>query len=392
MLNASQKRTKRAPLRLGFDRFWLLLRCVLLEGLLLFGIILGGVYIASILFMFTPWSRQVTELLAPVLENVTLLSQEMVLDEALYAQLTQAMIPAFVMCAIVAAALAIPVLFRLRMAHFIIIDKPGIGAMAALRESRKMMKGNCLKLFKLDVRLWLYYAGSLAASILCYGDVLLGMAGVTFPWSGTVSYYLFFALYLAAQFAVYYFLRNPAETAYAIAYDSIRPREPKSDGAPISSPADAAGLGGNQTLVVELQQQIGFQQLGLNGRSTDRKDRFPGENGRPLRHGPDVAGKFEIAQIFEKSFVKDASAAEIGNVLLVKVKLLNIVYDLLQPGRNGKAAAVRYFPEEYVKIGHAILHTAHKVAIAHRKLVKIAQHGQIDAVCAFHALPPVTVI
>ena len=144
--------------------------------------------------------------------------------------------------------------------------------------------------------------------------------------------------------------------------------------------------------MVELQQQIGFQQLGLNGRSTDRKDRFPGENGRPLRHGPDVAGKFEIAQIFEKSFVKDASAAEIGNVLLVKVKLLNIVYDLLQPGRNGKAAAVRYFPEEYVKVGHAILHTAHKVAIAHRKLVKIAQHGQIDAVCAFHALPPVTVI
>lgn len=218
-------------LRLGFDRFWLLLRCVLLEGLLLFGIILGGVYIASILFMFTPWSRHVTELLTPVLENVTLISPEMVLDEALYAQLTQAMIPAFVMCAIVAAALAIPVLFRLRMVRFVIIDKPGIGAMAALRESRKMMKGNCLKLFKLDVRLWLYYAGSLAASILCYGDVLLGMAGVTFPWSGTVSYYLFFALYLAAQFAVYYFLRNPAETAYAIAYDSIRPREPKSDGA-----------------------------------------------------------------------------------------------------------------------------------------------------------------
>ena len=71
-----------------------------------------------------------------------------------------------------AAALAIPVLFRLRMVRFVIIDKPGIGAMAALRESRKMMKGNCLKLFKLDVRLWLYYAGSLAASILSHRPLM----------------------------------------------------------------------------------------------------------------------------------------------------------------------------------------------------------------------------
>ena len=217
-------------LRLGFDRFWVLLRCVLLEGLILFGIAFGGIYLSTMLFMFTPFSDGVVELLLPVMENATLLSQELVLDEGVYAQLMQAMIPAFVLCAVVVAALAIPVLFRLRMARFVLIDKPGIGAMGALRESRKMMKGNCRKLLKLDVSLWWYYAGSVLASLLCYGDVLLALAGVKLPWSGDVSYYLFFALYLAVQFAVYYFLRNPAETAYAIAYDSIRPKEPKTEG------------------------------------------------------------------------------------------------------------------------------------------------------------------
>ena len=60
--------------------------------------------------------------------------------------------------------------------------------------------------------------------------MLLPMIGVHLPMSNTVSYYLFFALYLAAQFAVYYFLRNPAETAYGIAYDAIRPRENQSGG------------------------------------------------------------------------------------------------------------------------------------------------------------------
>ena len=222
-------------LRLGFDRFWVLLRCILLEGVILFAIAFGGIYIATMLFMLTPFSGRVMEVLSPVLENVTLLSPEMVLDESLYDQLMQAMIPAFVMCAIVVAAAAIPVLYRLRMARFVIIDKPGIGALAALRESRKMMKGNCLRLVKLDISLWPYYIGCVFASLLCYGDVLLPMMGVRFPWSDTVSYYLFFALYLAVQFAVYYFLRNQAEVAYSIAYDSIRPKEPKTEGVALGS-------------------------------------------------------------------------------------------------------------------------------------------------------------
>ena len=222
-------------LRLGFDRFWVLLRCILLEGVILFAIAFGGIYIATMLFMLTPFSGRVMEVLSPVLENVTLLSPEMVLDEALYDQLMHAMIPAFVMCAIVVAAAAIPVLYRLRMARFVIIDKPGIGALAALRESRKMMRGNCLRLVKLDMSLWQYYIGCVFASLLCYGDVLLPMMGVRFPWSDTVSYYLFFALYLAVQFAVYYFLRNQAEVAYSIAYDSIRPKEPKTEGVALGS-------------------------------------------------------------------------------------------------------------------------------------------------------------
>ena len=203
--------------------------------MILFAIAFGGIYIATMLFMLTPFSGRVMEVLSPVLENVTLLSPEMVLDEALYDQLMQAMIPAFVMCAIVVAAAAIPVLYRLRMARFVIIDKPGIGALAALRESRKMMRGNCLRLAKLDISLWPYYIGCVFASLLCYGDVLLPMMGVRFPWSDTVSYYLFFALYLAVQFAVYYFLKNQAEVAYSIAYDSIRPKEPKTEGVALGS-------------------------------------------------------------------------------------------------------------------------------------------------------------
>ena len=223
------------PLRLGFDRFWVLLRCVLLESAILFGTCLGAIYLGSLIFMMSPFSDRAMALLQPMLDSATVLNPQMVLDSGVYDQLMGAMAPAFVLCLILAAVLTVPLAFRYRMAQYVIIDKPGIPAMMALRQSRYMMKGNTGKLLKLDISLWWYYGASLLARVLCYGDILLAMLGVRLPWSDTVSYYGFFAAYLAVQFAIYYFLRNRVETAYAIAYDSIRPKEAQTGGAVLGS-------------------------------------------------------------------------------------------------------------------------------------------------------------
>ena len=222
-------------IRLGFDRFWVLLRCVLLEAAMLFGVCLGGIYLGSLLFMMSPFSDRAVEIVQPLMANATVLSPQVVLDSGVYDQLMSAMAPAFALCLILVAVLAVPLAFRYRMAQYVIIDKPGIPARMALRESRKMMKGNAWRLFKLDISLWWYYVLDVLARLLCYGDVILALVGVSLPWSDTVSYYGFFVLYLAAQFAIYYFLRNRAETAYAIAYDSIRPKEAPTGGAVLGS-------------------------------------------------------------------------------------------------------------------------------------------------------------
>lgn len=222
-------------LRLGFDRLWTMVRCVVAQGLILFGIVFGGIYLSTMLFVLSPFSKGTVELLTPLLEEASKLNPQIVLDDGMYLQLMQSMIPAFVICAVVIGLVAIPTLFRWRMVHFIVIDRPGVGALAALRESRKMLKGNCGKLLKLDVSLWWYYGASFLAMLLCYGDLLLAMLGVSLPGNTTVVSLLFFAAYLAVQFAVYYYLRNPAETAYAIAYDAIRPKEPKTEGAVLGS-------------------------------------------------------------------------------------------------------------------------------------------------------------
>ena len=116
-------------------------------------------------------------------------------------------------------------LFQYRMAEYVVVDKPGQGALAAMRESRRMLKGNWRSLLRLDVSLWWYYAALVAANVVCYGDRILPLLGVNLPWSEEVSYYVFYFAYLVMLFGIYGRLRNRAEVTYALVYDTFRPLE-----------------------------------------------------------------------------------------------------------------------------------------------------------------------
>ena len=88
-----------------------------------------------------------------------------------------------------------------------------------------MMRGSRVRLFKLDVSLWWWYAISFVSSLLCYGDVLLPMVGVELPFSADVSYFLFYGLFLVAQFLAAYFFGNYIQVVYAQVYNALKPRE-----------------------------------------------------------------------------------------------------------------------------------------------------------------------
>lgn len=221
--------TSPQTLRLGFDRFWLLLRCSIFKGLMLTGVMFASLYFGVMIYMLTPFSNAAVEIVAPLVSQVSMLDASVVIDDVTYAALMEAMVPAFVICGLLMLVLGGPVFYNYRMANYVIIDKPGMGALMALRESKRMMRGNRLALLKLDVHLWWYYLAAAAAMVVCYGDVLLPMLGVQLPVSETVTFFGFYALYLAASFAVHFFLRNRAEVCYALAYDAVKPEE-KQDG------------------------------------------------------------------------------------------------------------------------------------------------------------------
>lgn len=212
-------------LRLGMDRFWVLIRYTILETAIFMGLGFASMYLGIMIYMMTPLSNPVMELLTPIVSQTSVLNTAVTVPDALYNQLIQALIPAFLIFGLIYCVVGLPLMYRLRMSRYVIIDKPGLGALAAMRESKKMMRRNCFSLFKLDLSMWWFYGATVLASIVCYGDLILLNLGIELPFSEDVGFFLFYGFYWALQFMIYYFLRNKVEVSYALAYDAIRPRE-----------------------------------------------------------------------------------------------------------------------------------------------------------------------
>lgn len=211
----------------GFRHFGPVLRALLLQAAVYCIAIFGSTYLSSFIFMLTPFSAGFMEVLEPVVASATVLDSSLMLDEATLMAAADAMMPMIWITLAVCVAVLIPMSYRFRMVNFCLADDPRRGALAAIAKSRALMRRNCFALFRLDLSMWWFYLGQTLISLVCYGDVLLPMLGVTFPWSNTVSFYLFFGLSLVMQLALYYFTMNRVYTVYAVAYETLQEQLPK---------------------------------------------------------------------------------------------------------------------------------------------------------------------
>lgn len=213
-------------MKMGVDRFFPLVRCTLMQGLI-YGLAgIAAFYLAVQLFLLTPLSKEALNILMPLVSGGSVLSGSPVqLDAEQTLLLAQSMIPLFILFGIVYLVFSIPLMYWFRMANYVLIDKPRLGGWAVLMASRKMMKGRCIQLFKLDLSFWWYYLLTTIAGFLCYGDMLLAMVGITLPWSGDISFFVFYAVYLVVTLVIYYCFLNKVEVSYALFYEQIRPVE-----------------------------------------------------------------------------------------------------------------------------------------------------------------------
>lgn len=218
-----QESTPRTLLE-GFRHFGPLIRLSLLQALIYTAIGFVAMYVAAQIFVMTPLANDFWEIMMPLISSTSMLNDAIVMDDATLVAATEAMLPMVPIFLVLFLAAAAPIYYQYRMSTFALVDDPRRGAIAAMRASRTMMKRSRLNLFKLDLCFWWFYLAELVISLLAYGDTLLPMLGVSFPWPDTVSYFLFYALSLALQVGLYYLFLNRVNATYATAYDALRPK------------------------------------------------------------------------------------------------------------------------------------------------------------------------
>ena len=217
-------------LRAGLSRFWAAIRVTLLLSFRYIVVGLCSFYLAIMIFSLTPLSNPTVALLEPIVSQVTVMDTQIVIDEALVPALVESMLPAFVIWGVLLLVTLVPLYYQYRLANYILMDKPAYGALMALGESKVLMRKNRFAMFKLDLSLWWYYLLVALSTLVCYGDTLLDLLGIGLPWSPVVGYFVFYGLFLAIQFALYYFFGNRVGITYALAYESLKPKEEPSNG------------------------------------------------------------------------------------------------------------------------------------------------------------------
>ena len=197
----------------GFRHFGPVLRLRLMESFLYTGVVLGCVYGGGLLFGMTPWA-------APLEEAMAVGTQEALLQAA-----QECALPLTAVMSALLLVVLVPYAYRLRMTAFLLMDHPKLGARMAVRNSRVMMHQNRIKLWKVDLTFWWFYALQWILSLIAYGEELLPMMGVTLPLPGGVVNFLCLTICCLGQLALYWWKGNEVQVTYAACYEALLSHE-----------------------------------------------------------------------------------------------------------------------------------------------------------------------
>ena len=201
----------------GFRRMGSVLACRLLTGGIFLALGISLFYICATVYVLTPFSAPLLELLAPITNTAPTPEQvQSLLTPELMTQMTQAMIPFFILFGILFLLVSIPLFYRLRFGEFGVMD--GMPGSKAVLKSLHITRRNSLTLLKLDLHFWWFYLLQLMCLAISCADPLLPMLGIHLPLSASGSFFLFYGLGAALQCLLFWRFRATVLSAYCLAY------------------------------------------------------------------------------------------------------------------------------------------------------------------------------
>ncbi len=212
LLSRAQPATPNALLE-GFRRFGVVLRTNLLRTAACLILAFFCLQAATTIFLMTPMSEPFMEAAMAVMES------GVAVDDAAATQLMPTLTWVYVIWAVLAGIVLLPLLYRYRMADWAIMDETD-RALKAFRESKRLMFRRRAQLLRLDLHFWWYYALQVVATAVAYGDILLPAFGVTVD--PNVAFFGFVLISQLAQLLLAWRFAPLVNTTYAAAYNEFR--------------------------------------------------------------------------------------------------------------------------------------------------------------------------
>lgn len=215
-LQTSRGETPRADsLLAGFRSWGPLLRYMILMTITCFALMMACTWGISTVYMMTPFGMMLQEKMLPMMEQAQT-------DPAAMETLAMAMIkelwPVYLLATLGSLVLIGLYFYRIRLAPYLIMEGEK-RARYAIAKSRIAMHGHRLWWFKLDLSFWWYYGLQALAVALSYGNYLFG--------NSDLAFWIFYILSLLAQLAIAWQFVGKVETAYAVAYQRLKPQPPE---------------------------------------------------------------------------------------------------------------------------------------------------------------------
>lgn len=117
--------------------------------------------------------------------------------------------------------LLIPRLYLHRQVVYRIMDDRSCGGLQAVLHSRMLMKGQRLKLLRMDLSFWWFYLLELVISGISVAHLLLPELGIQLPMSDELAAWVFPIAALLGQLGLYYLAKPKLVVSYALFYQSV---------------------------------------------------------------------------------------------------------------------------------------------------------------------------
>lgn len=204
----------------GFHRFGSVLGLLLLRSIIYIALLFAVANISTIIFMLTPFSGPLTDLLVPTSDQAAMQEQlEALMTPEGLETFFRAASPLFIIFGVLYAVVAIFLFYRLRFADFAVMD--GIAAVRAILKSFTTTKGHCLQVLKIDLSFWWFYVLQALSVVISNMGTILLLLNVPLPVPDIAAALVFNALGAVSQAVLLWQYEGHRITVYGLAYRTL---------------------------------------------------------------------------------------------------------------------------------------------------------------------------